>query len=116
MRCYQCGSRFTQTITPYGKTEEMEEIKRATNLAIWWETLPTALKSLVTTLAALLGPLRSEGVKKYSPAMLRYDFDEEKIYIQPDEPEAETDVEDTGDDDRRLVIWDRGDGLSDSNE
>jgi len=114
MRCYQCGSFFTQTITPDGFTEEMEEIQRATGLAIWWQTLPAALKSLVTTLAALMAPLRSEGVNKYRPSMLRYDIKNEEVYIQPDDPEAESDVED--DEDRRLVIGVKGDGLGISKE
>jgi Zn finger protein HypA/HybF involved in hydrogenase expression len=108
MRCYQCGSFFTQTITPDGMTEEMEEIQRATAQAIYWQTLPAALKSLVTTLAGLLAPLRSEGNNEYRPGMLHYDLKKEEVNVEPDKPTAETDDED---DERRLGIGFRGDGL-----
>jgi uncharacterized protein YuzE len=50
--------------------------------------------------------------------MVRYDRKKDEIYIQKDDPEAESDVEDTDeeDDERRLVIGAKGDGLGISKE
>jgi uncharacterized protein YuzE len=50
--------------------------------------------------------------------MVRYDRKKDEIYIQRDDPEAESDVQDTDEEgeDRRLVIGVKGEGLKISTE
>jgi hypothetical protein len=118
IRCYQCGSYFVQTATPEGPTEEAKSVRRNGGVAVWWGTLPKTIKILAVKLAAYTAPLRSEGISQYRPDMVRYDRKKDEIYIQKDDPEAESDVEDTDeeDDERRLVIGVKGDGLGISKE
>jgi len=109
--CYQCGSVFIQKMTPDGLTPEMKMLSKATDLSLWWLTLPKSLRSLFTTMASLLAPLRSQGFTKYEPGMLRYDHEKREVYVERDDAETDSDVEDT-DDERRLVIGVKGDGLA----
>jgi hypothetical protein len=118
MRCYQCGSFFVQTATPDGPTEESKAVRREGGVAVWWSTLPKPIKFLAVKLAAYTAPLRSEGISQYRPDMVRYDRKKDEIYIQRDDPEAESDVQDTDEEgeDRRLVIGVKGEGLKISTE